>query len=189
MRIIFLTDVPGSGVAGEVKEVKNGYARNFLLPKKLAVVATHDQLQRIETIRKAAAERRLKEEQDLRALAEHLAQQPLALTAKVGPTGRFYGSVTSTHIAAELARLTEREFDRRTIHLEEPIGEPGEYQVEIRFPHGIVATLRVVVEGEGAQGVQAREQAQEETQAVAVLPSSEGQEAQEEPLEQAGQEE
>lgn len=148
MRVIFLTDVSGSGLAGEVKEVKNGYARNFLIPQKLAVAATHDELQRIEGIRKAAEERRLKEEQDLQALAEHLAQLSITITAKVGPTGRLYGAVTSTNIADELSRLTERELDRRTVHLDEAIHEPGEYQVEIRFPHGISATVQVIVQGQ-----------------------------------------
>ena len=167
MRVIFLTDVTGSGLAGEVKEVKNGYARNFLIPQKLAVVATHDQLQRIETIRKTAEERRLKEEQDLHALAERLAQLSVTLTAKVGPTGRFYGAVTSAHIAEELSRLTEREFDRHSIHLEEPIHEPGEYQAEIRFPHSISATVQVNAIGEGQAGTQAQAttEAQAETEA------------------------
>ena len=183
MHVIFLTDVPGSGLAGEVKEVKNGYARNFLIPRKLAVAATHDQLQRIENIRKVAEERRLKEEQDLRVLAEHLAQLSVSLTAKVGPTGRFYGAVTSAHLAEELSRLTEREFDRRIIHLEESIREPGEYQAEVRFSHGITATVQVVVEGEGAQGARVRGQRQEETEVVAEV-----QQTQEEPSEQAEQE-
>ena len=191
MRVIFLADVPGSGLAGEAKEVKNGYARNFLIPRKLAVVATHDQLQRIEGIRKAGEERRLKEEQDLTALSEHLAQLSVTITANVGPTGRFYGAVTSAQIAEELSRLTEREFDRRTIQLEGPIHEPGEYQAEIRFPHGISATVQVVAEGVGEQGDRVRAQKQEEPQAVSEIQQTqevqEAQEGQEGLLEQAGQ--
>ncbi len=184
MNVIFLTDVPGSGLAGEVKEVKNGYARNFLIPKKLAVVATHDELQRIETIRKVGEEHRLKEEKDLRLLAEHLAELSISITAKVGPTGRLYGAITSTHITEELSRLTEREFDRRTVHLAETIHELGEYEAEVRFPQGITATVKVVVEAEGARGAQAREQKQEATQAVAEV-----QQAEEEPTEEAEQQE
>ncbi|MBI4199176.1 MAG: 50S ribosomal protein L9 [Chloroflexi bacterium] len=148
MRVIFLSDVSGSGHAGEVKEVKNGYARNFLIPQKLAVPATHDQLQRLEIIRKAGEERRLKEEQDLRALAERLAQTPITLKAKVGPTGKFYGAVTPAQIAEELSRLTEREIDRRAVVVPAPIHEPGTYQAEVRFAQGIVATVQVAVEGE-----------------------------------------
>ncbi len=152
MRVIFISDVQGSGLAGEIKEVKNGYARNFLLPKKLAVMANHDQLQRIEAIRKAGDERRLKEEQDLRALSELLSQVTLNIVERIGPTGRFYGAVTTTHVAEELERIAEREFDRRSITMEGPIHEPGEYQAELRFAFGISATVQVVVEGEDAQG-------------------------------------
>ena len=152
MRVIFIADVPGSGLAGEIKEVKNGYARNFLIPKNLAVLATHDQLQRIESIRKVGEEHRIKEEQDLRVLAERLTQISVTLTAKSGPTGRFYGAITSAQIAEELSRLTEREFDRRTVHLEEIIHEPGIYQTEIRLGYGISATIPVTAEGEGSGG-------------------------------------
>ena len=152
MRVIFIADVPGSGLAGEVKEVKNGFARNFLIPKNLAVLATHDQLQRIESIRKAGEERRIKEEQDLRVLAERLTQLSVTLTAKSGPTGRFYGAITSAQIAEELSRLTEREFDRRTVHLEKLIHEPGIYQTEIRMGYGISSTIPVTAEGEGPGG-------------------------------------
>ena len=149
MRVIFLADVPGSGQAGDIKEVKNGYARNFLLPKSLAVPATHDQLQRIETIRNVGEERRLKEEEDIRALTEQLASLSISLTAKMGPTGKFYGAVTSMQLAEELHRLTEREIDRRNIRLEEPIQEPGEYQVEMRLGYGVSTTLQFVVDAEG----------------------------------------
>ena len=152
MRVIFLADVPGSGQAGDIKEVKNGYARNFLLPKSLAVPATHDQLQRIQTIRKVGEERRIKDEQDIRALTEQLASLSISLSAKMGPTGKFYGAVTSTQLAEELHRLTEREIDRRNIRLEEPIQEPGEYQVEMRLGHGVSTTLQFVVDAEGDEG-------------------------------------
>ena len=151
MRVIFLEDVPGSGRAGDVKEVKNGYARNFLLPRKLAAPATHDHLQRIEILRKAADVRRVKEEKDLTALAEHLSEVSITLTAKIAPTGRFYGAITSSMIADELARLTEREINRRTINLAEPIHEPGEQQVEVQMAHGITATIQVTARAEGAE--------------------------------------
>lgn len=149
MRIIFLADVPGSGMAGEVKEVKNGYARNYLIPQNLAVVANHDQLQRIDAIREVGEERRIKEQQDMQALAEQLGELTLSITARVGPTGRLYGAVTNAIIADEIFRLTEREFDRRSIQLEGPIHEPGEYPVEIRLPHGVSTTLQVTVLAEG----------------------------------------
>ena len=162
MRIIFLEDVPGSGRAGDVKEVKNGYARNFLLPRKLAALATHDHLQRIEILRKTADERRVKEEKDLTAIAEYLSEVSMTLTAKMASTGRFYGAITSAMIADELARLTDREIDRRTIKLAEPIHEPGEHQVEVQMAHGITATIQVTAQAEGAEEEEPAAEAEQE---------------------------
>lgn len=155
MRIIFLADVPGSGLAGEVKEVKNGYARNYLIPQNLAVVANHDQLQRIEAIRTAGEVQRLKDQQDMEALAEQLGGLSVSITARVTPSGRLYGAITNAMVAEEIIRLTEREFDRRSIQLEGPIHEPGEYPVEIRLSHGITASLQVTVLAEGQEAVAA----------------------------------
>ncbi len=152
MRIIFLSDVPGSGQAGEVKQVKNGYARNYLLPQHLATLATHDQLQRLEAIRKAGEERRLKEEQELSSFIALLGETTVNLSGRVGPTGKFYGTVTSAHVAEELNRLTQREFDRRAITISSAIQEPGEYQAEVRFPQGHIAAIKLNVVGKDAQG-------------------------------------
>ena len=152
MKVIFVADVAGSGQAGDIKEVKNGFARNFLLPKKLAVPATHDHLQRIDSIRKTGDERRIKEQTELNALVEHLANVTVNLSARTGPSGKFYGAVTSTHIAEKLTSITEREFDRRSIQLDQPIQEPGIFEVELRFSYGISTSLRVVVDAEGQEG-------------------------------------
>ena len=181
MRVIFLEDVPGSGRAGDVKEVKNGYARNFLLPRNLAALATHDHLQRIEILRKTADERRVKKEKDLTVLAEHLSEVSMTLTAKMAPTGRFYGAITSSMIADELTRLTEREIDRRAINLAEPIHEPGEHQVEVQMAHGITATVHVTARAEGAEEEGPVAEAEQEE------PAAEAE--QEEPAAEAEQEE
>ena len=167
MKVIFLSDVPGSGQAGDIKEVKNGYARNFLLPRRLAVPASHDHMQRVEAIRKAGDEHRIKEQKDLNALVEQLSELTLHLSARVGPTGRFYGAVTSTHVNEELIRLTEREFDRRSIVLENPIHEPGVYEAQARFAYGISATLKLIVDAEGQEGAVEARLAEESEQAEA----------------------
>ncbi len=182
MRIILLTDVPGTGLAGEIKEVKNGYARNFLIPKSLAAPATHDQVQRIKTIQATAEVRRLKEEQDMRALAEHLAKLPVNLTAKAGPTGRFYGAITSMQVAEELSRITEREIDRRAIQMGEPIHEAGSYQLEIRLSPTVSAAIQVQVTAAGqpqeaaAAGQPTAEATVVEPEAVAEEPTVEQEE-------------
>ena len=187
MRVIFLSDVPGSGLAGEVKEVKNGYARNFLIPGNLAVLATHDQLQRIEHIRKAGDERRLKEEQDMNVLAELLAEVSVTLTAKAGPTGRFYGAITSAQIADELSLLTEREIEHRSVQLEEPIREPGSYEAEVRLGYGISVALQVTAEAEGAikEQAAAEPQTEAEPEAAPVTQAEAVEEAQVQPVAEA----
>ena len=178
MRVIFLSDVSGSGRAGEVKEVKNGYARNFLLPKKLAVLATHDQMQRIISISKVGNERRLKEEQDVNTLSDLLSQLSPTLTANMGPTGRFYGAITSIQIADELSRLAGREIDRRSVILEEPVHRPGSYHVEVRLGLGVSATVEFTAQSQSQRA--AAEQAtteEERLETVVAEPAEEDQES------------
>ena len=146
MQVIFLEDIPNVAKTGEVKEVKTGYARNYLLPKRLAVRATPQELQRVESIRKAGEERRWKEEQGVQALAEKLEGTTITLQAHSGPNGRLYGAVTSPMIAQELSKFTEDEFDRRKILLEEPLHELGSYEITVRLLPQISATITVVVE-------------------------------------------
>jgi len=151
MKVLFLEDVGRHGRAGEVREVANGYARNYLLPRKLAVPATKDALQRVEKIRQAAEERRRREEQEARALAERLEGLTLTFTMRTSTTGRLFGSVTNLHIAQ---RLTEElgqgvEIDRRDVLLPQPLKEQGTYQVEVRLPQQVSAKVTVVVQGEG----------------------------------------
>jgi len=177
MRIIFLADVSGSGHAGEVKDVKNGYARNFLLPKKLAVMATHDQMQRITSISKVGNVRRLKEEQNVNALSELLSQLSPILTANMGPTGRFYGAITSIQVADELSRLAGREIDRRSVILAEPVHRPGSYHVEVRLGLGVSATVEFTAQSQSQRA--AAEQATTEevhSETVVAEPAEEDQE-------------
>jgi len=146
MKVVFLQDVLNVAQAGEVKNVKNGYARNYLLPKQLAALATPRELERADAIKRAAQERRLKEEQDMKALAERLEGTTITLKANAGPMGRLYGAVTTAMIAQELSTLMERDFDRRDVLLEEPIHELGSYQVNLRLQPQHSATVTVVVE-------------------------------------------
>ena len=108
MRVLFLEDVPGTADAGEVKEVKNGFARNYLIPRQLAVQATPGQLQRLNAINRQAQEKRLKLSGDARLVAQALEGQTVVIEMRVGPTGRLFGAVTTRRIAEELNRLTER---------------------------------------------------------------------------------
>ena len=126
-----------------------GYARNYLIPRGMAVPATRDQLQRAEKLRASAEVRRVAEVKDLRAFGEQVEGARLTLRARAGEEGRLYGSVTAAGIAEELTRLVGREVDRRLVQLSAPIKELGEYEVPVRLHMEVVPTITVVVEGEG----------------------------------------
>ena len=148
MRVIFLQNVIDVARAGDVKEVKNGYARNYLIPNGLAAQATHNELQMMEKLKKVAEEQSLKESKQWKEVAEALDGKVIVLKMKSGETGQLYGSVTNSVIAKELAVLTQREIDRRKIVLSEPIRELGEFDVPIHLHTDIDATIKVIVEAE-----------------------------------------
>ena len=148
MKVIFLQNVIDVARAGDVKEVKTGYARNYLIPNGLAAQATHNELQRMEKLKKVAEEQSLKESKQWKEVAEALDGKVIVLKMKSGETGQLYGSVTNSVIAKELAILTEREIDRRKIVLNEPIRELGEFDVPIHLHTGIDTTIKVIVEAE-----------------------------------------
>ena len=152
MKVIFVKDVPGSGNAGEVKEVKNGYARNYLLPQNFALLASHDNLQRLSSIKKAGDELRIKEEQDQNELSNLLNDMVFELSEKVNSSGKFYGSVNQSMISEKIETDTERSLDRRFFHIENTIEEPGIYTVGIRFPRGAECSIKIKVSGVDIQG-------------------------------------
>ena len=152
MKVIFVKDVPGSGNAGEVKEVKNGYARNYLLPQSFALLASHDNLQRLSSIKKAGDELRIKEEQDQNELSNLLNDMVFELSEKVNSSGKFYGSVNQSMISEKIETDTERSLDRRFFHIENTIEEPGIYTVGIRFPRGAECSIKIKVSGVDIQG-------------------------------------
>jgi large subunit ribosomal protein L9 len=153
MRVVFLEDVPGVAQGGDVKEVRNGFARNYLIPKKLAVPATHNAMQRVERLRKEADTQRVRRLNDARALAELLNGQQVRIAMRVGANGRLYGSVTNVMIAEELSKLMEHEIDRRVIELAEPIRELGDFDVSMRIHPEVEATVKVLVHAVGAPPV------------------------------------
>lgn len=149
MKVIFLEDVAGTADAGEIKNVKNGFARNFLLPRKLAAPATADQLQRLSTIEKAAKEKRLKFSHEWKKVAEEMNGLNVPITVRVGPTGRLFGAVTGRHIAEKLSEISGREVDHRQVLLGEALHEPGDYPVTIRLYRDVEADVTVSVFPEG----------------------------------------
>jgi large subunit ribosomal protein L9 len=142
MKVIFLQDVPNVAQAGEVKEVADGYGRNFLIPKKLAALAHPQATSQAET-RAQKMEARLTTE--LKELASQLEGKEVSLKAKAGAKDKLYGSITSADIAAELNNTTGLDIDKRKIELDEPIRQLGSYEIAIRLGKDIVPKIRVTV--------------------------------------------
>ena len=150
MKVLFLQDVRPRARAGDVKEVKNGFARNYLIPQGFAVQATEHELRRAAGLRQQADDRRLQETREWQDVADALQDEKVRIEVRTGPTGRLYGSVTNTMIAAELARMTGREIDRKGIQIPAPIRAVGDYKIPARLVEGVSATLVVEVVADDA---------------------------------------
>jgi large subunit ribosomal protein L9 len=148
MEVVFTQDVPNKARAGEIRKVPDGYARNYLLPKGLAVMASPEILKRLHKIKSQGDQVRLRETKVLEELKEALDDTEVTVQARITPTGRYYGAITSTHISMALAEVTGREVERRWIEVAEPIREPGEYDIMLRFSTEIAATIHVTAEAE-----------------------------------------
>jgi large subunit ribosomal protein L9 len=152
VKVIFIVDVPSVARAGQTKEVADGYARNFLFPRKLAVLANSQAAAAIEVHLKKIVKQRAIEEAEMTEVAEKINGVEITLKAKVGENDRLYGSVTGADIAETLNKNIDREIDKRKIDLVEPIRQVGVYDVTVRFTHEITAIVQVTVmsDAEGA---------------------------------------
>ncbi|GCF09053.1 50S ribosomal protein L9 [Dictyobacter arantiisoli] len=145
MKVILLQDVDGLGKAGDLKEVANGYARNYLLPRHLAAGATPGLIAN-RTQRIAAEQRKLDKQAEVNhQLAERLAQVALTFKAKVGTQGRLYGSITSQDIASALRDAENVTVDRRVIDLPEPIRSLGTFSVSVKIASQLEPKITVNV--------------------------------------------
>ena len=145
MKVIFLQDVPNLARAGEIKEVANGYGRNFLIPQKLALLAKSPAISVAETQLKIIARSQAQTETESAELAKQLDGREISLKARAGAKDRLYGSITSADIAAELQNTTGLYVDKRKIELAEPIRQLGSYEVAIRLAKDITPKIRVSV--------------------------------------------
>ena len=145
MKVVFLEDVPGVAQGGDIKEVKNGFARNYLIPKSLATPATHNAVQRVQKLQSQAQVARVKRLEDMKELAAEFDGSQINVEMRAGSSGRLYGSVTNAMIADKIAELTEREIDRRVVQLDEPIRELGSYDLTLRLHAEVEAGVSVLV--------------------------------------------
>jgi large subunit ribosomal protein L9 len=148
MKVLFLEEVKNVARPGEIKDVADGYARNYLIPNKLAVRATQDQLKGLESRRAALERKAAKADAEARNLAETLNGIEITIKARVGEQHRLYGSVTASDIAEAVKTQTGHDVDKRKIELEEPIRRAGIHEVPIHIGKDLVPKIKVVVEGE-----------------------------------------
>ena len=146
MKVILLQDVKGKGKKGQMIEVSDGYARNFMLPKKLAIEATADAINTMRMNDKATQERVAKEKAEALALSKQLREMTLVVTAKGGGAGRLFGSVTNQEIADALKAKAGITLDKRKIVISNPIKSVGTYTVTCKLGYEISAPLTVKIE-------------------------------------------
>ena len=146
MKVILLQDVKGKGKKGQMLDLSDGYARNFLLPRKLAVEATPDAVNTMRMNDKAAAEKAAKERAEALETSKKLRELTVTVTAKGGGAGKLFGSVTSQEIADALKAKSGIALDKRKIVLADPIKNVGTYTVQCKLGYEITAPLTVKIE-------------------------------------------
>lgn len=145
MKVILQQDVKGQGKKGQLIEASDGYARNFLLPRKLAVEATADNVNKMKMHDKAVAAQQAAEKAEAEANAAKLKDVTVKVTAKAGAGGRLFGAVTTKEIADSLKAQTGMEISKTKIVQEEPIKSFGAYELKVKLGYEVTGTLKVVV--------------------------------------------
>ncbi len=148
MKVLLIKDVKGLGKTGEVKEVKDGYGRNFLIKNGLAKQATTEVLRKHSAELKRAEEKRAQEIVELEALKKQIEDINLNLKRKLGANGSLFGAITKDEIAKELQAQKSIEIDKRNIEIDKPIKATGNYEISVKLGHGIHANLKLEIAGE-----------------------------------------
>jgi len=144
MKVVLIQEVENLGIAGDIKDVKNGYARNYLLPAELAVLATPQELAASGARRERELHRRQQLNLEMESVAASLADQ-LLMPVKVGAAGQLYGSVSVTDLVGAISNLVGVDIDRKAINLSSPIREQGHHEISVRFAPDVFAELTVTV--------------------------------------------
>ena len=150
MKVVFLQDVNGVANGGDVKEVKNGFARNYLIPKNMAAPATPNNLLQIKKLQNQASTTRIKRLEDLRELAEAIDGTVVKIDMRAGSNEQLYGSVTGTMVADLVSEITGRTIDRQIVQLDSPIRKLGVFPIPIRLHPDIAANVQVIVHETGS---------------------------------------
>ena len=145
MKVIFLQDVPDVASVGEIKEVADGYGRNFLIPRNLALLASPSVISMAKTQRRIEEQKQDADMAKLVEMAEQIEGKEVNLQARIGSKERLYGAITASDIASELESTTGIVVDKRKIELDEPIRQIGTYDVPIRLAKDIIPKIKVTV--------------------------------------------
>lgn len=148
MKVLLTRDIEKIGKAGQVKTVADGYARNYLIPKGLAIIATEGAVRQAETIRKAEERRQAQLFAQAQAVAAQLADTTLTFHARAGETGKLYGSITAADIVEAIMEQKGIEIDKRKVELREPLRLVGTHKVPVRLAANLEAEVKVVIEAE-----------------------------------------
>ena len=148
MKVLLLKDVYKLGRAGDVKKVADGYGRNFLLPQKLAVLATPGALRQTEKIRSQAEIRRTEQNSELKGIADQISGITVVFAAKAGETGKLYGSITTQDVATAIQEKTRFEVKKQQIDMQ-PIRNLGEFTAHVRLTMDLVPEVKIIVHREG----------------------------------------
>jgi large subunit ribosomal protein L9 len=146
MRVILKSEVKGLGRAGDIKDVADGYARNYLLPKGLAIEATGSQLKHLAQERESEKSKKDRAHGDAEALAKRIGEVTLVFKLKAGEHGKTFGSVTAKEVAEALAKEANAEIDRTKVVLHEPLKSLGVHTVEVRLLSDVRANVTVAIE-------------------------------------------
>lgn len=146
MKIVLRNDVENVGKQGDLIEVADGYARNFLVPRGLAIVATKGAVKQAQAMQRAREVREARERETAEEIAGRLRSQNIRVTARAGEAGKLFGSVTAGDVADAVHQQLGVELDRRRLELAEPIRELGPHEVSLHIHEGVEATFNVVVE-------------------------------------------
>ena len=150
MKVLFLKDNLPTAMAGEIKEVKPGFARNFLIPKGIAELANKSSIERVEKLRKQAEVRRGEMKTKWQTVANEINLLNLEIVAQTGPTGKLFGSVTNSQIASSIEEnLDGVTIDRRSIRITQPIKMIGSYKVPMKLFEGVDAEVNLLVKSDG----------------------------------------
>ncbi|TRZ95902.1 MAG: 50S ribosomal protein L9 [Dehalococcoidia bacterium] len=148
MKVVFLKDISTKGKRGEIRDVANGYARNFLFPRGLAMPATAGAIKIAKVQSEEKSQRQARQQEEINELIQQLEAKELHLKARAGAKGRLHGAITSADIAHGLSQLVNIEIDKKKIELDEPLHHLGSYEVTISLAKGSEARLKVVIEEE-----------------------------------------